>query len=83
MMMDNIPKEWIEEQWKKALKKHPLENIYDTVVFVTMIEALQRDKRVSRGIMGDYLGVARARANDMLRSIGDEDNQRDSTGTVA
>lgn len=74
MMLDNIPQDWIKEQWDKANGKYPLENTYDAVLFATMLEALMRDKRVSRGIMADYLGSAKAKLNDSIRGTNNEFN---------
>ena len=74
MMLDNIPQEWVKERWNNAWNKNPIENAYNEVLYALVLEALMRDKRVSRGIMGDYLGSAKAKLNDAIRGTNNEFN---------
>lgn len=74
MMLDNIPQEWVKERWNNAWNKNPIENAYNEVLYALVLEALIRDKRVSRGIMGDYLGSAKAKLNDSIRGTNNEFN---------
>lgn len=81
-MMDNVSAEWIKKRLMTAEENKETSPISETI-YATALQAIMADKRVSFGIIGDYLAVARGRVAEAIKEMNCEDDQRDSTGFTA